>query len=129
MAKTRQSRDSGASLLEGVEEIAAWKRGEIALPVRIVPNLAADQVKAIRKSVARSPPDFAARFGIPDRTLEGGAGTPQAGSDGLHPAPGHREESRGRGACPGGELRQAWMSQTQAKVPRRRGSTIVGRLG
>lgn len=63
--------DFGEGLIEGLKEAVAWKRGEIALPVRNAPSITADQVKAIRKSVAKSSKEFSFRFGIPLRTLEG----------------------------------------------------------
>ncbi|WP_413991095.1 helix-turn-helix domain-containing protein [Labrys okinawensis] len=69
MAKTET--EFGAALIESLKEVAAWKRGEIALPVRKIPSITAEQVKAIRKAVSKSPKDFAKRFGIPARTLEG----------------------------------------------------------
>ena len=61
----------GASLIEGLKEALAWKRGEIALPVVEIPSLTAARVKSIRKAVAKSPREFSQRFGIPARTLEG----------------------------------------------------------
>ena len=63
--------DFGAGLIEGLKEAVAWKRGEITLPVRNAPSITADQVKAIRKAVAKSSKEFSSRFGIPLRTLEG----------------------------------------------------------
>jgi hypothetical protein len=59
-------------LLEGLREGAAWKRGEIALPVRIAPSLAADRVKAMRVAnplfgaTGRAAP----RRGLPLETLD-----------------------------------------------------------
>ncbi|MDB5479761.1 MAG: transcriptional regulator [Caulobacteraceae bacterium] len=61
----------GASLIEGLEEVAAWKRGEIALPVLRVDPMPASRVRQIRKAVAKSPREFERRFHIPARTLEG----------------------------------------------------------
>lgn len=58
--------------LEGAfREVLAHQRGEIALPTRIVTPMLPEQVKAIRKSVAKSPREFEQRFGVPARTLEG----------------------------------------------------------
>jgi putative transcriptional regulator len=71
MTKADKSADFGAALLEGLQEVAAWKRGEIALPVRNVAPMAAARVKANRKGVAKSSREFSERFGIPVRTLEG----------------------------------------------------------
>ncbi len=63
--------DFGVGLIEGLKEAVAWKRGEITLPVRNASSITADQVKAIRKAVAKSSKEFSSRFGIPLRTLEG----------------------------------------------------------
>ena len=49
----------------------AHRRGEIALPTRVVDVISARRVKAIRTSLAKSPKDFERRFGIPARTIEG----------------------------------------------------------
>jgi putative transcriptional regulator len=61
----------GEALKEALQEAIAWKRGEIELPVISYPSMSPDRVKTIRKAVAKSPKDFAKRFGIPARTLEG----------------------------------------------------------
>jgi putative transcriptional regulator len=61
----------GKAIEDGLREAAAWKRGEIALPAREIEPMTAARVKAIRKSVAKSPREFAQRFGVPARTLEG----------------------------------------------------------
>src|SRR5277367_1195104 len=71
MARTEHETPFGEALLEGLREAAAWKRGEVALPVRNVPSLTVERVKAIRKSVAKTSREFSRRFGIPVRTLEG----------------------------------------------------------
>ena len=71
MARTEDETPFGEALLEGLREAAAWKRGEIALPVRNAPLHTAKWVKAIRKSVAKTTREFSRRFGIPVRTLEG----------------------------------------------------------
>ena len=71
MKSDSKTTEFGAALIEGLREAVAWKRGEIALPVRNVATLTPDRVKAIRKAVARSPREFSKRFGIPARTLEG----------------------------------------------------------
>lgn len=60
----------GEGLLEGLEEAAAWMRGEIELEVVEYPDpMPAAEIKAIRKKVARSAKDFERRFGIPAATL------------------------------------------------------------
>jgi putative transcriptional regulator len=61
----------GRAIEEGLREAAAWKRGEIELEVRTIEPMGPARVKAIRKSVAKSPREFERRFGVPARTLEG----------------------------------------------------------
>ena len=61
----------GIELLDALKEVRAHRRGEIALPTRIVDVISAKRVKAIRTSLAKSPKDFERRFGIPARTIEG----------------------------------------------------------
>ena len=61
----------GEALLEGLHEVAAWQRSEIALQVRKAPVMSAARIKAIRKSVSSSSRDFAQRFGVPARTVDG----------------------------------------------------------
>ncbi|MFM8607359.1 MAG: helix-turn-helix domain-containing protein [Hyphomicrobiales bacterium] len=71
--KTKSAKGSAFSLAlrESLGEIVAWKRGEIELPVRTVVAMSSERVRDIRKSVAKSPREFEARFGIPARTIEG----------------------------------------------------------
>lgn len=59
----------GDGLLDGLQEALAWKRGEIALPVRRVDPMPPDRVRTIYKSVATSAKDFERRFHIPAGTL------------------------------------------------------------
>ncbi len=61
----------GLAIEEGLREALAWKRGEIELATRIIEVMTPKRVKAIRKSVAKSPREFERRFGVPARTLEG----------------------------------------------------------
>ena len=61
----------GLALEEGLREALAYKRGEIELPTRTIEPMPATRVKAIRKSVAKSPREFERRFGVPARTVEG----------------------------------------------------------
>jgi len=61
----------GSDLIEAMKEVAAWKRGEIALPVREIDPMPAVRVKAIRKGAASSVKEFERRFHVPARTLEG----------------------------------------------------------
>lgn len=66
--KTSDKTPFGQALIESLEEVAAWKRGEIELYESPDPMPAAE-IKAIRKKVARSAKDFERRFGIPASTL------------------------------------------------------------
>lgn len=61
--------DTGDALLEGLREALAWKRGETALEVRNLDPMPPAEIKAIRKSVARSAAQFERRFGIPAATI------------------------------------------------------------
>jgi putative transcriptional regulator len=61
----------GKELVEALKEVRAHRRGEIALPTRVVDVISAQRVKTIRTSLAKSPKDFERRFGIPARTIEG----------------------------------------------------------
>ena len=45
----------GLEIEAGLREALAWKRGEIALRVQVVQAMPPERVKAIRKSVAKSP--------------------------------------------------------------------------
>ncbi|MDI3309512.1 MAG: helix-turn-helix domain-containing protein [Acetobacteraceae bacterium] len=56
-------------LREALEEVRAWKHGELALEVRIVEPMPAERIRAIRRKVARSAKEFEARFGIPAATV------------------------------------------------------------
>lgn len=61
----------GSDLMRALKEVAAHRRGEIALPSRKIDVISARRVKAIRTALAKSPKDFERRFGIPARTVEG----------------------------------------------------------
>jgi|SRR6478672_8476936 putative transcriptional regulator len=61
----------GRQLETAFREVLSHQRGEIMLPTRIVHPIVPERVKAIRKSVAKSPREFERRFGVPARTLEG----------------------------------------------------------
>ncbi len=71
LATADKDTDFGRDLIASMKEALAHKRGEIALPTRVVEPLSAARVKEIRKSVAKSPREFERRFGIPARTVEG----------------------------------------------------------
>lgn len=61
--------DFGQALIEGLEEAAAWKRGELELEVVEIDPMPPARVKAIRKRVARSTKEFERRFGVPAATM------------------------------------------------------------
>lgn len=61
----------GLEIEAGLREAIAHRRGDIALPTRNVDPMPPERVKAIRKSVARSPREFEIKFGVPARTIEG----------------------------------------------------------
>ena len=63
--------DFGRDLIESLREVRDHLDGKIALPTRIVTAMPAEQVRRIRKAVAKSPKEFEQRFGVPARTLEG----------------------------------------------------------
>lgn len=71
MTKDNERTEFGLRLEEGLREALAWKRGDIALPVRNVDVMPAARVKEIRKAVAKTSKEFEARFGVPARTVEG----------------------------------------------------------
>ncbi len=59
----------GANLIEALQEIRAWRRGEVALETVNVDPMPPDMIRAIRKTVARSTREFERRFGIPAATM------------------------------------------------------------
>jgi putative transcriptional regulator len=61
----------GRALIGSLKEALAYKQGKIALPTRVIESMPAARVKAIRKSVSKSPREFESRFGVPARTVEG----------------------------------------------------------
>jgi putative transcriptional regulator len=67
--KTAADPSFGESLLEGLREAAAWKRGELALETVDVNPMPPERVRAIRRKVSKSARDFERRFGIPAATL------------------------------------------------------------
>lgn len=68
---SRNDTDFGRDLIAAAREALSHKRGEIALPVRVIDPMTPERVKEIRKKVAKSPKEFERRFGVPARTLEG----------------------------------------------------------
>lgn len=70
MGKPEKDTSLGDALIEGLREAVAWKRGELELEVVEYPDpMPAEEIKAIRKKVAKSAKDFERRFGIPAPTL------------------------------------------------------------
>lgn len=70
MTEPKKTSEFGGALIEALEELAAWKRGELDLEIVDYPDpLPAERIKAIRKKVSKSAKDFERRFGIPAPTL------------------------------------------------------------
>lgn len=67
MANNRES--FGGGLVEALEEVRAWKRGEVALEVVNRDPLPPERIRRIRRGVARSAREFEVKFGIPAATL------------------------------------------------------------
>jgi putative transcriptional regulator len=62
--------DLGSALEESLREVAAWRRGEVALDIVEVDPMPVERIRAIRRKVARSAKAFERRFGIPASTLQ-----------------------------------------------------------
>jgi putative transcriptional regulator len=56
-------------IIEGLQEAAAWKRGELALETVHVDPMPAERIRAIRRKAARSTRDFETQFGVPAATM------------------------------------------------------------
>jgi putative transcriptional regulator len=69
VAKNNPDLSFGEALLEGLQEAAAWKRGEAVLETVNVNPMPPERVRAIRRKVSKSARDFERRFGIPAATL------------------------------------------------------------
>ena len=69
MENTGTDLQSGESLLDGLREAAAWKRGELVSETVDVNPMPPERVRAIRRKVSKSARDFELRFGIPAATL------------------------------------------------------------
>ena len=59
----------GDALIESLEEVRAWKRGEIALETVRIDPMPVERIRAIRRAVAKSAKEFEAKFGIPAATV------------------------------------------------------------
>ena len=115
----------GQGLIEGMREVLAWKRGEIALEVVNLDPMPPERIKAIRKKAARSAAKFEARYGISAATVNNWEQGPQKTGPDRAPASqisrllavAHRQNS-----VPGGSNRQEQNStghhrQHNAKRP------------
>lgn len=69
--RTEKHTEFGKALIEGLREVLAYQRGEIALETVSYDVMPAALVKAIRRRTAKSARDFERRYHIPARTLEG----------------------------------------------------------
>ena len=76
--RSRVARD----IISGLKEAAAFTRGEISLPVRMVNVLEPVDVRALRSKLGLSQSEFAREYGFSVRTLQewesGGAKPPSA---------------------------------------------------
>lgn len=63
------NRDLGKEIIQGLEEIKAWKRGEARLKTFAVDMPRAADVPAIRKTLGLSQPEFARFMGVSVATL------------------------------------------------------------
>jgi putative transcriptional regulator len=63
--------DVGKGILEGLGEVLAWKRGEIALETVNVDPMPPERIKAIRKKAAKTAAAFQRRYGISAATVHG----------------------------------------------------------
>lgn len=61
----------GLEIEAALKEAVDWRKGDIDIENWEVPILTPERVKTIRKSVAKSLPEFERRFRIPARTVEG----------------------------------------------------------
>jgi putative transcriptional regulator len=59
----------GDALIESLEEVRAWKRGEVALETVRIDPMPVERIRAIRRAVAKSAKEFEAKFGIPAATV------------------------------------------------------------
>src|SRR5215469_16749665 len=69
-AKTKTRSRVARDILTGLKEAAAFSRGEISLPVRIVYVPERVDVRAIRTKSGLSQAEFALRYGFNRRTLQ-----------------------------------------------------------
>lgn len=62
-------RSIGKEIIQGLEEIKAWRRGELKLKTHVVEMPKAADVPAIRKELGLSQPEFAGFMGVSLGTL------------------------------------------------------------
>ena len=62
-------RNIGKEIIQGLQEIRAWKRGELQLRTHVVEMPKAADVPAIRKELGLSQPEFAGFMGVSLGTL------------------------------------------------------------
>ena len=62
-------RNIGQEIIRGLEEIKAWKRGELKLKIHTIEMPKAADVPAIRKELGLSQPEFAGFMGVSLGTL------------------------------------------------------------
>jgi putative transcriptional regulator len=62
-------RNIGKEIIQGLEEIKAWKRGELKLTTHAIEMPKAADVPAIRKELGLSQPEFAGFMGVSLGTL------------------------------------------------------------
>ncbi len=62
-------RNIGQEIIRGLEEIKAWKRGELKLKIHTIEMPKAADVPAIRKELGLSQPEFAGFMGVSIGTL------------------------------------------------------------
>ena len=58
MARHKAEPNFADGLIEGLQEAAAWKRGELALETVHVDPMPAERIRAIRRKAARTTRDF-----------------------------------------------------------------------
>src|SRR2546426_733018 len=68
--RPKRSSQVARDIISGLQEGAAFLRGDISLPVRLVHVPNPVDVRAIRSKLGLSQPQFAKRFGFSQRTVQ-----------------------------------------------------------
>jgi len=68
---TEPRTELGLEIEAGLREAIAHRRGQLALPIRVIEPMPATLVKEIRRRHSKNTREFEQRFGIPARTVEG----------------------------------------------------------